>query len=104
MLGALERLVRNIETQIRIRGDVPLRPRTDPPGVPVHVAARVRYSSGAPPSSVKQGRADLSVSVGVVAHFIVTAVNRRAPLLVPEVLVGGVDAPRGGQFDAGGVA
>src|SRR5664279_3477517 len=41
------------------------------------------------------------VGCGVVGCGGISAIDRRLPLLAPEVLVSGVDAPRGRQLDAG---
>ena len=40
-VGAVHLGVHHVETHVEVLGDVPLRPRTNPPGVPVHRAAEI---------------------------------------------------------------
>src|SRR4029077_3939474 len=45
-VGALQLGVHHVETHVEVLGDVPLRPRTNPPSLPVHIAADVGRCDG----------------------------------------------------------
>src|SRR5689334_6637835 len=99
--GGLELHVRNVETHIEVLRHVPLSTRTDPPLVPVVVAASAGKREDARTSSGTVRSAEHGICLRVVARLGVAAVERCSPLRVPEVLVAGVDTPSGRQLDAG---
>src|SRR6478672_8476540 len=101
--SGVELHVRNVETHVEVFRHVPLSTRTDPPLVPVVVAASAGNREHAHTSSRTVRGAEHGICLRVVACRGVAAVERRSPLRAPEVLVAGVDAPSGCQLDAGGV-
>src|SRR5450759_1942449 len=94
-------LVQHVETEIGVGGDVPLSARTDPPLVPVVFAVTEGAQTATTGESQSGGIADRRIRGVVVAHGEIAAIQRGAPLLVPEVLVGRVYDPRRGQLDGG---
>ena len=91
---ALQLGVHHVQAHVEVLGDVPLRARTDPPGLPVAITAVGHKATGAETAPEALGSA-------AVADRRVTAIQRRAPARAPEVLVGRVDVPRRGQFKRG---
>src|SRR5262249_34971174 len=83
---------------------VPLRPGTNVPPAVVRVAVR-HASQGAAEADRGRGgsagRADHRLFGTVVVHLDVAAINRRAPLRVPQLLGFTGDAPYRGQLDGG---
>src|SRR5664279_4760210 len=97
-----ELLVDNVDTEIGAGVDVELRAGTDGP----HIEAVVAGNAGglAKRTASEFSPAQVGVGVGVVGGLSISAIDRRLPRLAPEVLVSGVDAPRGRQLDAGPVS
>src|SRR5450759_4424799 len=98
-----ELLVDNVDTEIGVGVDIELRAGTDGPHIEVVVAVHfVRITKRAVPEGADLfSHAQVAVGIGVVGGLSISAIDRRLPLLAPEVLVSGVDAPRGRQLDAG---
>src|SRR5262249_45128093 len=88
-------LVQHIHAHVEGLGDVPLRARTYPPGVPVSVAPDISPDGGC---ECGAGAEEVSCG-GAVRHRRVAAVHRRPPARVPpEVFVGRIDVPPRGQL------
>src|SRR5664280_699694 len=114
-----ELLVDNVDTEIGAGVDVELRAGTDGPHIEVVVADSPVEAKRSTKVSAWCSRCYTSiyctrestacdfsiahdvVGVGVVGGGGISAIDRRLPRLAPEVLVSGVDAPRGRQLDAG---
>ena len=77
-VGALQLGVHHVETHVEVLGDVPLRPRTNPPGVPVRRAAEIGGHWRCP---YKCARCERGAGAGEVSrlaailHFHVAAVE-----------------------------